>query len=715
MLEPIRTSGPRDDLEAVSWLFEKFALLSDESADRPKIRRAWEESVLAHAADGEDRWWKCVGETSHSLGLMAKVIDCTADQMAQMVHDGARIITLLDKHWYGIGEAKRGKYLLLQPLTDNDTEWVTSRKLQAIFQPPREHRQIRCLVIEPHLNAEDPEEVGERTPFQRFRAILLPEWSDIWIILVFSMVTGMLSLASPLAVESLVNTVAFGRLLQPIIILAIMLFGFLAFSAALEAFKIFIVEIIQRRLFARVVADLAFRLPRAQAKSLEGQDARELVNRFFDVVTLQKVAALLLLDGISLVLGALIGMAVLAFYHPWLLGFDLILLAMLAFMILVLGRGAVNTSIKESKAKYYMAAWLENLVVCRYSFRLGGAAEFALDRADRLTHDYLKYRSKHFQILFRQIVFSLGIYAIASTILLGMGGWLVITGELTLGQLVAAELIVTVIVGSFAKMGKLMEGFYDVMASMDKLGNLFDLKMERQDGLLQGLGNKPARVVFNHVSHGDPHHGQVLSDLELEIASGERMMLVGPSGSGKSLLLDFLFGMQVPDAGHLTINGLEPEDMRPDVLRRQVALVRDIEVVIGSVAENVHLERPDISTMDVQQALEDVGLYEQVLQLPHGMDTHLIDKGEPLTPNQTRKLMLARAIVSRPRLLLIDGLLDSLPDEEAVELTKLLTDPEQPWTLVMVTGRRMLASLGTHIQNLSAHRPEMTDRRYHAH
>ena len=714
MLEPIRTAGPRDDLEAVCWLFEQFAILDENPIDRPKIRRAWEESALAHAADDDDRWWKCIGDASHSLGLMAKVIDCTADQMAEMVADGAKIITLIDSHWYGIAGARGGKYLLLQPLTNQDQEWVSLRKLRSQFQPPREHRQVRCIVIEPHLTAEDPEAAGARTPLRRLWAILRPESSDIWIIVVFSVITGLLALASPLAVESLVTTVAFGRMLQPIVILALILFGFLAFSAALEALKTYIVEIIQRRLFARVSADLAFRLPRTQVATLDHHDARELVNRFFDIVTIQKASALLLLDGTSLVLGTLIGMAVLAFYHPWLLGFDLILLAMVAFMILVLGRGAIQSSIKESKAKYHMAAWLENLAICPNAFRLGGAAEFALDRADRLTHDYLKYRGKHFHILMRQVIFALGMQALASTILLGMGGWLVISGELTLGQLVAAELIVTVIVGSFAKMGKFMESFYDVMASVDKLGHLFDLKMERQDGLLQGIGDLPARVVYSHVEHGDAHHGQLFSNFELEVAAGERLMLVGDSGSGKSLLLDFLYGLRIPDAGHVTINGLEPENLRHDVLRRQVALVREAEIVLGTVAENVHLERPDISTMDVQQALVDVGLFEQILQLPQGMDTELFGQGNPLTPNQVRKLMLARAIVGQPRLLLIDGLLDALPDEEALELTRMLANPTQPWTLIMVTGRRALAALGTHIHNLTAQRPKLAGRTSHA-
>jgi ABC-type bacteriocin/lantibiotic exporter with double-glycine peptidase domain len=94
--------------------------------------------------------------------------------------------------------------------------------------------------------------------------------------------------------------------------------------------------------------------------------------------------------------------------------------------------------------------------------RYEGSAQFALERADHLIFDYLTARASHFRILMRQIVFALGMQAVASTVLLGLGGWLVISAQLTLGQLVAAELIVAVIVGSFAKLGKHMESFYDV-------------------------------------------------------------------------------------------------------------------------------------------------------------------------------------------------------------------------------------------------------------
>jgi len=699
IIPAVEMTSSKRDLEAVAWLFEQLLLEAGRSADRSKVRRALEEAAEAWPMGTDDRWWKWLYETSRSLGIRCKVIDCTFNQMSELAREGAQIITCVgpERQWKAIDGTKGRQFHVLSPLLDQNRIWITPSKLKDMLGICERDDLVRCLVIEPRLVGTDQDalETSNRTPLRRIFALMGAEWNDIWIILVFSAITGVLALATPLAVEALVSTVSFGRLLQPVIVVALMLFMFLAFSAAIVGLQTYIVDIIQRRLFARIVADLAYRLPRVEAETVDGLDKRELVNRFFDVVTVQKACATILLDGISMALYAVIGMVVLAFYHPWLLGYNVVLLASLAFIVFVLGRGAVYTSIKESKLKYKSAAWLEDLAACPTTFRYEGAAEFALDRADRLAFEWINLRRDHFRILFRQIVFSLGTQAVASTVLLGIGGWLVISGQLTLGQLVAAELIVAVIVGSFAKMGKYMEVYYDLMASIDKLGMLFDLKIERQDGLLHFPSDGPASAVISELSYAGWPGQPGISGLNLEILSGERLMLCGPSVGGKSHLLDLLFGLRCPKAGHISINGVDPRDLRPDALRRSVALIRNVEIFHGTIAENVHLERSEVTTSDVRDALEQVGLLEEVLRLPNGLETELIHDGYPLTSDQSRKLMLARGIAGQPSLLLIDGTVDSLCDEDLERVMSVLIEPSQPWTLVMATGRGDVAAVGT--------------------
>jgi putative ABC transport system ATP-binding protein len=677
-------------------LLERILIETGVSSDRALGRRAVREAAETWTGPDSERWWKWLSEAGTSLGLKCKVVDCTFTQAVDVARFGARIVFHVETptpRWLAVTEALGSRLHLVEGMKTEQGEWCSKADLRRHLGDPDETAVLRCVVIEdePTIIPSGERGPGPITPLRRFVEILRGEWNDVWIVLTFAVVVGILSLATPIAVEALVNTVAFGRFLQPIIILAAILLGFLMFSAALRGVQTFVVEIIQQRLFARVTGDLAYRLPHAQLEALDKHYPPELVNRFFDIVTLQKVSANILLDGISLVMTTLLGMAVLAFYHPWLLGFDIVLLTSMVVIIFVLGRGAVQTSIKESKQKYYVAAWLEELARCPLAFRAEGGAEFALDRADWLTHDYIMARKKHFRIYIRQVLFALGLQAVASTVLLGLGGWLVVSGQLTLGQLVAAELIVTMIVGAFAKMDKQLEGFYDVMASMDKLGTLFDLPLEQTGGLLHWPENgepKAPTIRLHAISYSYPQGKKVLDGVTFTVGSGDIVGINGATCSGKSTLCDLIYGLRSPTFGHLTVDGIDPRDFRPDVLRRKVALIRDTETFHGTILENVHLQRPDVGTNDVHEALHFVGLLDEILTLPEGLDTHICSHGRPLTENQCRRLMLARALAARPQILLLDGLLDPLPDPDLESLLPALFDPSLNCTMLVVSGRQ---------------------------
>ncbi|MDZ4784410.1 MAG: ABC transporter ATP-binding protein [Planctomycetia bacterium] len=678
-------------IDGAAIILGQLLLDTGDPIDRGRLRRVVREAADAFPGDASQLWWHWIGEAGTNLGLKCKVVDCTPDEFRDLARDGARLVLYVpgSAPWRAVTDARGRKVRLARAFPEHSSQWCNASDLREFTGNPGTQDMLRCVIVERSVAYGDAVSLHaeKMSPPARLWALLRPERSDIFVLLVFSFIVGLLALATPIAFQSMVDTVAFGRFLQPLVVLTLLLLTFMSFSAAIQGLESYVVEIIQCRLFARVTADLAYRLPRVRAESQDGKYMPELVNRFFDIVTVQKVTAKLLLDGLTLVLNTVIGMVVLALYHPWLLGLDVVLLAMLAFVVFILGRGAVTTSIKESKYKYAIAAWLQDLARCAVTFKYDGGAEYALERADHVVSEYLSARKKHYRVLMRQILFSLSIHAVASAVLLGIGGWLVMTGELTLGQLVAAELIVTVIVASFAKLGGYLESYYDLLASVDKLGVLLDLPIEEQEGLLHRFPAQPASLTVRGVDYSLSGGVRVLESIRLEIGSGERVALMG---SGKSVLLDLIFGLRTPTHGHLLLDGINPRDLRPDFLRRRVALVRDVEVFQGSVAENVHLGRPEVTLINVRDALEQVGLLEGVLRLPEGIDTDLTSAGEPLTENQLRRLMLARAIVSRPGLLLVDGVLDTLPDEEAVELMGALCDSRRPWTLLTVTGRASL-------------------------
>lgn len=531
-------------------------------------------------------------------------------------------------------------------------------------------------------------------PFQRLLALLRPERSELWMVVVYALGVGVLSLAVPITAMAVVNTTAMATLLQQLVVLCLTLFACLGLAALLRALQAVVVEFLQQRLFVRVVADLSHRLPRVDVRAFDQQHGPELVNRFFDVLTVQKACAGLLLDGVTVVLQAAIGFTLLAFYHQILLGFDLVLIAALAFMVFVLGRGAVGSAIQESKAKYVVAGWVEELARHPAAFKLAGGPQFARERADELARDYLLARQSHFRILMRQYAFALGLQAVASAALLGLGGWLVIEGQLTLGQLVASEIVVAAVVASFTKLVKQMESFYDLLAAVDKLGHLTDLPLERAGGGVPQPRSRGASLRVRNLSFSYAGgRRKALEDLSFDLAPGERAAVVGPNGAGKSTLVDLLFGLRNPSKGRIEIDGEDVRDLRLESLREHAAVVRGVEVFEGSLVDNVRMGRQSLSTADVRRALEAVGLLEAVLELPQGLKTPLRAGGAPLSLGQAERLMIARAIVGSPRLLVLDEALDEMDQEVRGAVLPALLGPEARWTLLVVTHSREVAAM----------------------
>lgn len=525
------------------------------------------------------------------------------------------------------------------------------------------------------------------------------ERSDIWVVVIYSVAIGLLSLVVPIATQSLVNTIAFGTLLQPLVVLSLLVLLGLAFAAVLKVLRSQVVEVMQRRLFVRVSADSVERLLRVKIKAFDDDHGPQLVNRFFEVVTLQKGGATLLVDGLEVLMTTLIGMILLAVYHPILLIFAVLMLVSVFVVIYPLGFGAVKTAIFESKAKYSLAAWLQELARHPATFKSMSGASFALERCDEYVGSYLKYRRAHWRVLIRQIIGSNALQAIGSAAVLGAGGWLVIERQLTLGQLVAAELVVAASLNSFSKFGKQLETFYDLLAAVDKLGYLTDLPTE-EGGNEVARDDRPAGIAMRNVSFAHYAGKPLIDRLNLEIPAGSRFGITGGPGSGKSTLVDLIYGLREPSGGTLLFEGSDYRKLKLYDLRKHIALVRGIEIFHGTLEENIRLGVKELSSNELRNILLTVGLAETVENLPDGLRTMLNTGGQPLTPGQCYRLMLARAMALRPRVLILDEILDRMEDgPEQDDLMQRLTDPANGWTLIVVSrSRSVLKHCMNHIQ-----------------
>jgi putative ABC transport system ATP-binding protein len=523
-------------------------------------------------------------------------------------------------------------------------------------------------------DGEDPHHMHLR-PWDRVKALLALERDDVWVVVIYSAAVGVLTLATPIAVQSLVGTVAFGTLLQPIVVLALLFLVALGFQSALKALETIVIETLQARFFARVSLDVAYRLPRVQRDEAHPVTP-ELVNRFFDVPTVQKSLATVLTDGLEAVMQIVIGLLVLAFYHPALLALDLVLVTATLLLVLLPLRRGVRTAFDESKYKYALAAWLQELARAPAAFRGTGGSALASARADALTREYLSARRRHFSVIFGQTVSALAVHVVASAVLLGFGGYLVVNQSLTLGQLIAAELIVGAVTLSITKFGKILEASYDLVVGLAKVGHLIDLEIDTQEAAetFPGAGPLPLRLSKVEVD------GQAIS---LEVSAGAKVALVGARGGA---LGELLAGVSRPSSGAYEVNGVDVRRARSVGLHDVVALVRVDDLFAGTLQENVSLTRPGVTPAEVRAAIERVGLEDDVRALPDGYETELGERGAPLSQSQALRLVVARALASNPRLIIVDDTLDSLDPVARSRAVAALTRRDAPWTLVALVS-----------------------------
>lgn len=539
------------------------------------------------------------------------------------------------------------------------------------------------------------------SPLDPLRAFVAQYRPHLWMVLLYAMAIGLIGLATPIAVQALVSSAAFGTALQPIVVLTLLLFMGLVFVGVLKALKSWVVEVLQRRTFMDAVARLTYVLPRIDRSGAPASGVGQLSHRFFEVFSLHKSITSLLLGGVEAALATLVGLVVLAFYHPMLLAFDIVLVTAIAVIIFGLGWGGVPTAIAESSAKYRLASFFTEVERTTLAFRDAAGDQYARAEIDQLCASYLEARGVHYRVVLRQLIGALSTQALASAALLGLGGYLVIQRELTLGQLVAAELIVTAVIAALGDLGKHLETYYDLVSSLYKLDQVLELPLEEESDEREGdeAPSGPAHVVLREVwmlGGGRP----LFEGASLELLPGTRTQLVGPAESGKSSLMELLFGLRRADRGALVVDGVDTRELSQAALRERVAIVQGPEVLPGSVIDNVRLSRRDVTPGQVRTLLDQLGLLQELARLPQGLDTEIGREGVRLSHSQALRLTLARALARSPGVLAIDADLSCLSASSLEQVMKVVARPDAPWTLLIVGDSPLLGRWCTQLARI---------------
>ncbi len=530
---------------------------------------------------------------------------------------------------------------------------------------------------------------GEKmSPIRRFIRLLSTERKDIYYIFFYAFVVGGLGLVLPLGIQATIELVSGGVFFSSIYVLITLLILAVLLTGALQIVQISLVEYLQRRLFAKASLEFAYRIPRIKTESIMGNYAPELVNRFFDIMTIQKGLPKLLIDLSSAAIQILFGLFLLSLYHPFFVFFSMVLVLVLVMIFSLTGPRGLQSSINESKYKYKVAQWLEELARALNSFKLAGTTDLPIKRTDINVNNYLKYRKTHFNVLISQLSFVILFKAAVTGGLLIMGTILVVDRQITLGQFVASEVIIILILNSVEKIITYMDVVYDLLTAVDKVATVTDLPLEKVGGIdLPKKIVKGYDITLKDVSYTYPNDEVGLNKLSLSIKAGERICISGPGGSGKTSLTNIIAGLQGGFSGIVTINKYSIRDLDLTHLRDKIAKNISLDDIFdGTILENITVGKPTEGIEDAMEAIEKVGLSDFVNNLPNGLNTHILSGGKGFSSSINQRLILARCIAKKPELIILNDYFNFMKKNDKVQLIERLVNKENKWTFIVVSN-----------------------------
>lgn len=525
------------------------------------------------------------------------------------------------------------------------------------------------------------------TAWQRLVRLLKLDKNDVKQIFYYAIFAGLVGLTLPLGIQAIINLIQGAQVSTSWIILVVLVTIGVAFAGVLQIMQIRITENIQQKIFTRSSFEFAYRFPKLKMKELRGIYPPELANRFFDTLTVQKSLSKLLVDYPTALLQIIFGLTLLSFYHPFFIIYGFLLLILAYILFKYTAEKGLTTSIYESKSKYKVAHWLQEIARSIVSFKLSGVTKHALQKNDELTTEYLKYRESHFKVLVSQAIQLIVFKVLITAGLLLIGGILVLSQEMNIGQFVAAELIILIIIGAVEKIISGLESFYDMLTSLEKLGEVVDKEMENQDGEHPFKEHENFEVELSHVSYTVPERSTpIINDINLSISGSCTILLNGPNGSGKSTLLRLIAGIIEPTSGNIYINNTDLRGVDLNYYRAHLGQSLTEESPFeGTLRNNITFGDPSIDDDRVYWALEKVGLNRFLKKLPNGLKTKIHPEGKELSYTVGKKIVLARSIVRNPKMLILKDPLDQFDENEAERIMDFLTDTSNGWSLIVVS------------------------------
>ncbi len=526
-------------------------------------------------------------------------------------------------------------------------------------------------------------------PSQRFFRLLAGFRTEILYLYFYALLAGLVSLSLPLGMQAIIQFVMAGQMSTSLVLLTVMVVGGIAISGYMQVMQLWVAEYVQQQIFTKGAFEFSYRIPRIKLELMQERYPPEVMNRFFDVQSIQKGTAKVLLDFSIASLQMFFGLILLSIYHPLFIALSAVLVLALYLLFKTTGKRGMETSLSESKHKYRIAFWLQEAARAITTFKVSDETDYVNKKLDEHVSSYLDCRKSHFKVLVTQFSAMIFLKVFIAASLLSLGIYLVISQQINLGQFVAAEIIILLVLNSVEKIVMNMDMIYDLLTSLQKVGEVTDLPLEPEGeyNLQKSTTDDGIAVSIHQVDFTYPGTKvPVLSNFNLEVRPGERIAVTGKQGGGKSTFIKLLAGYYANYTGLIKFNGIRLQSINRGTLHRWVGEFLPTETIFhGSILDNITVGR-NISKDDLQKAIERVGLEAYVDTFPEGLNTVMLPEGKRLSPHLKTRILLARAIIQSPGLLLVED--SGIPDSLRESFNELLLNG--PWTLLVVTDDKNL-------------------------
>lgn len=519
------------------------------------------------------------------------------------------------------------------------------------------------------------------------------EKKEITALYLLSILSGLIQLSLPLGIQAIINfaIVATGKRYLPasMWVLIVLVVAGVLFTGMLKINQMKIVEKIQQKLFSRYAFEFSYRIPKLNIKSIDKYHLPELVNRFFDIPTLQKSIAKLLLDIPTAIIQLFFGLILLAFYNSVFIIFGLLLLVILYLILYISSPKGFEASLLESNYKYDIAGWIQEIARGIKTFKFSNKHNLHLNKTNDLLEGYLTSRTKHFEILKIQY-WSLILFKILITAsMLIVGGVLLIQQQINIGQFIAAEIIILTILNAVEKLIVSLETVYDVLTSVEKINKIIEKPLE-EEGSYHFESNKGMAIEVKNLSFGFDQK-KLLDNLSFEIKAGQKVAIMGDGDSGKTVLLRMLTGAFQDFEGSLTFNQIPISNYNLNSLRSKIGIyLQKQDIFDATLWENLTLGNPAIKEQDAIKLFGLLDLNDFFSSLPKGFDTDLEPTGKRLSSSTVQKLLIARALLNSPTMLLLDEPLKLFAEDQKQVLQDYLFGLEEV-TMLFTTNDESIA------------------------